>query len=295
MRSSSGGRKRNSGSSSSDASSVGVVVLDEHAALVDAVVADVGVDLVGGLPPALRVLPVLAQLGQAGAAVARHPADQLGGGEVLGLAADLPDAAVGLAPVIDRLFDLARQDRPHAVVQRVARTRVQVDGVEQRAPDVVLVLLVGGVADPHRTRALVALRWSSTCSSSSRSPSMPYITCRFSSPADVGDEVEEIVGLPLEAQREQRPQHERRVADPAVAVVPVAFALRRLGQRRRRRGDQRAGGGVRQPLERQRGALQVGPPGMVREVAAIQPVLPVVRGPDQPVIGLVDVLGRRVL
>ena len=39
---------------------VGVVVLDEHAALVDAVLEHVGVDLVGGRLPALGVLLVLA-------------------------------------------------------------------------------------------------------------------------------------------------------------------------------------------------------------------------------------------
>ena len=76
---------------------------------------------------------------------------------MLGLAADLPDPAVGLAPVLDRRLDLALEDRPHALVERVARARVQVDRVEQRAPDVVLVLVVGVVADPHRAGALVAV------------------------------------------------------------------------------------------------------------------------------------------
>ena len=38
--------------------------------------------------------------------------------------------------------------------------------------------------------------------------------------------------LPVEAERVQRAQHERGVADPRVAVVPVALAARRLGERR---------------------------------------------------------------
>ena len=55
----------------------GVVVLDEHAPFVDAVLTDVGVDLVGGRAPALFVFGVLAQCGEAGPAIARHPAHQL--------------------------------------------------------------------------------------------------------------------------------------------------------------------------------------------------------------------------
>ena len=92
---------------------------------------------------------------------------------MLRLAADLPDAAVALAPVGDRLLDLAREDGPRALGQLVAVLRVDVDRVQQRAPDVVLVLVVGGVADAHRLRVLVALEVSSSCSSILRSPPMP--------------------------------------------------------------------------------------------------------------------------
>ena len=71
-----------------------------------------------------------------------------------------------------------------------------------------------------------------------------------------------------------------------VAVVPVALAARRLGQRGGGRGDERAGRRVRQALERQRAALEVGAPGVVGEVAVVEPVLPVVRGPDEPLVRL---------
>ena len=53
----------------------------------------------------------------------------------------------------------------------------------------------------------------------------------------------------------QRVQRERRVAQPAVAVVPVAHAADRLGQRGGRRGDDAAGRRVRQRLERDQAAL----------------------------------------
>ena len=103
----------------------------------------------------------------------------------------------------------------------------------------------------------------------------------------VGDEREEVDGLPVEPERVHRPQRERRVADPGVAVVVVAVAARGLGQRRAAGGGDRAGRRVGQPLERQRAALQVAAPGVVGEPAARQPVLPVVGGPDQPLVGVV--------
>ena len=73
---------------------------------------------------------------------------------------------------------------------------------------------------------------------SSRSPPTPYITCRSSLAArHVGDEVEEVARLPVEAQGVEAPQRERGVADPRVAVVPVALAARGLRQRGGGRGD----------------------------------------------------------
>ena len=76
----------------------------------------------------------------------------------------------------------------------------------------------------------------------------------------------------------QRAQHERGVADPRVAVVPVAFAAGRLGQRGRRRGHDRPGRRVAQGLERERAALDVGTPGMVGDGRQREPVPPVLLG-----------------
>ena len=111
---------------------------------------------------------------------------------------------------------------------------------------------------------------------------------------DVGDEGEEVDGLPVVAERVHAPQRERGVADPAEAVVVVALAADRLGQRRAGRGADRAGGGVGQALERQRAALQVAAPRVVGEAPAGQPVLPVVRGPHLPPVRVL-VGQRRVL
>ena len=82
-----------------------------------------------------------------------------------------------------RQFSIARlhllhEDRPEPLGQLVARLGVQVDRVEHRAPDVVLLLVVGAVADPHRPRALVAGQVvERLLLGSSASPSMPYMIC----------------------------------------------------------------------------------------------------------------------
>src|SRR5205814_8052979 len=68
----------------------------------------------------------------------------------------------------------------------------------------------------------------------------------------------------------------------------VALAAGRLGQRRGRGRDQRAGRRVREALERQRAALEMRAPRVVGELAAVEPVLPVVGGPDEPLVGLVE-------
>ena len=84
---------------------------------------------------------------------------------------------------------------------------------------------------------------------------------------EVGDELHELVGLPVEVEPVQRLQRERRVAHPRVAVVPVALAAGRLGQRRRERRDRRAGRHVGQALDRQRRALDRLAPAVVGHAA----------------------------
>ncbi len=189
----------------------------------------------------------------------------------------------------------ADQDRPDPLGQLVARLRPQVEGVEDRAPDVVLSLLVGVVPDPHRSRAVVA---GQVIERRLRQVALAADPVHDLQPAllglrDLGDEEEEVVRLPVEPERVERPEHEGGVADPRVAVVPVARAARRLGQRRRRGCDQRAGRRVREPLQRERAPLQVGAPGMVGELAALEPVLPVVRRPHEALVGVFVVRQRR--
>ena len=272
------------------------VVLDEHPSLVDAALADVGLDLVGDTLPRPGELGIAVHLRQPRPAVQRDPAHELGGSEVLRLAAHLPETLVGHLPVLDRALHGALEDRPDDLGQVVARLRVQVDRIEHRPPHVVLLLVVRGVADPDGPRALIPAQvveclLDELVLAADAVHDLQLLLAR----GDVGDEVEEVVGLAREPERVQAPQHESAVADPRVAVVPVALAADRLRERRRRRGQERPRRTVGQPLQRQRAALQVALPRMLGELAAVDPLPPEVGGLLDPVERLLDGGRRRVL
>jgi hypothetical protein len=177
----------------------------------------------------------------------------------------------------------------------VPAAQPQVDGLQHGAPHVVLALGVGLVANPDRAGAIVAAEVAEHPLGEPPLTVHPVDHLHLAVPlGDVGQEPEEVVGLPVEAERVQAPQRERGITQPAEPVVPVPLAARHLGQRGGGRGDHGPAGRERQPLEGQRAALQVPAPRMVREPAPGQPVLPVVRGPDQPAAG-VGVAERRLV
>ena len=159
------------------------------------------------------------------------------------------------------LLDLPLEDRPQRLGDLLARTYVQIDRVEDRTPDVVLLLRVRAVADAYGLRPLVAPQVGQRrlLQLALTADAVHDLEVRAVAAA-VGDEVEEVVGLAVEAQGVEAPQRERRVAYPRVPVVPVALAVRRLGEGCRRGGEQRPGGRVRQSLEGERARLEVVPP-----------------------------------
>ena len=81
----------------------------------------------------------------------------------------------------------------------------------------------------------------------------------------------------------QRVEHERRVTNPAEAVVPVALAADLLGQRCRGRGRDRARGRVDQQLQRQ-GAADDGLSPLDPRPQALGPVPPHRSGRRQPAL-----------
>ena len=188
-------------------------------------------------------------------------------------AARLPDPLVGVLPDLRRAFGLRLDDRPEPARQPLAPARVEEERVEDGAEDVVLALVEGAVADPHRPRPgvageLVERRLGQVAAAVDPVHDLERaVLVRL----DVGDELHELVGLPLQVQVVERLERERRVAHPRVAVVPVALAARRLGQRGRERGDRRSGRHVREALDRERGALDRVAPEMVRDARPSQP------------------------
>ena len=247
---------------------LGVVVLGQHAPLVDPVGEDVLLDLLGGQLPLVRLVDLAADPGQLGPSVDSDPAHDLGRGEVLQRAPDLPDPGVRLAPVLQRLVHLLVQDRPDPAVQVVGGLGVQVDRVQQRTPDVVLLLRVRGVADPDRPgvgvpRQVVELVLGQVPLAGDAVHDLQLVV----PVGDVGDEGEEVQRLPVEADRVEPPERERGVPDPGEPVVVVAPSARRLRQRRGAGRGDRPGRRVGQPLQGEGAALQVGPPRVVREAA----------------------------
>ena len=98
------------------------------------------------------------RLGQAQPAVQRHPAQHLGVDQVPRPAAQLPDPTVRGRPALGGLVDQLDQEPPVVGVGGVPLPVPGPGQVQQLPVDVVLVLVGGGVADPHRPGAAVALQ-----------------------------------------------------------------------------------------------------------------------------------------
>ena len=264
---------------------VGPVMLPEDAPVADPVGEDVLADPLGLGAPAGGPLALAARLRQAGAAIDGDPAHQLRGDVVLRFVARLPDPLVRPLPDLDRRLDLLGGDLPEPLADAAERSRVDVDRVQQGAVDVVLMLRVGRVPDPYRLRADVAVEMVEGALGQLLLAADPVHDLQVRViDADALDEAHEVGCLVVEPEHVQAPEREGGVADPGVAVVPVALAAGRLRQRRGQRRDHAAGRRVHQALQGQGRALQLTAPAMVRELAPLEPAPP-------RLSGLVDVTG----
>ena len=192
-------------------------------------------------------------------AVDGEPAHDLGVDVVARRQPGLPDAVVGLVPATRDGLHHRLDDAPVLVLHRAARGRDGGDEVGDRAEDVELDLAVGGVADAHRPRAGVAGQRLDDGLGAELEPFdgvervQPLRVAAGARDAPV-DPVQERLGLGERAEVDEHARRHRGVAQPAVAVVPVADAAELLGQRRRRRGEDRPGRLVAEPAQRQRAA-----------------------------------------
>ena len=151
--------------------------------------------------------------------------------------------------------------------------------VEQLAVHVELGLVPRAVADAHRpavavTGQRVELVLRDEALAADAVHDLQALPAREAAGGGVGEEVEEPARLEAAPARRERADREAGVAHPRVAVVPVADAADLLGQRRRRRRDDRAGRRVVERPQHDRAAPQ--------EVAVLALVADELLGPRLP-------------
>ncbi len=238
--------------------------------------------------PGLPVSPAHAELLDAPAGtVDRHPGHDLGMGEVTTAPAYLPDAVVGVLPGPFQEIQNLQQHGPPSLALRQPQLPAGIQAGQHLTVDVQLELPRGGVADVDRSRALVAGQPVQLVFGQPPRPVDVVHDLQVRRVARGGPEqpVPEAAGLVDVSADHQRVQRQAGVAQPAVAVIPVANAPDRLGQRRGRGGDDGAGGLERQRLERdQRPQDGVAPRPLV--AAAARPVFPVAIGLEQLPVGI---------
>ncbi len=175
---------------------------------------------------------------------------------------------------------------------RSLRRDVQQDRVQHGAEDVVLALVERSVADPDRpgTRVPGQVVPGGLGQVASTVDPVHDLQRTVGVRLQVGDELDELVGLPVQVQVVQGLQGEGGVPHPGVAVVPVAFAARRLRQRCGERGDGGPGRHVGEALDHQRRALERVTPAVVRHPGPSQPGSPEPGRGIEATGGLGDVL-----
>ena len=145
--------------------------------------------------------------------------------------ASLPDPFVRFAPAPAHRFAETGQQARRILVEAATSLREAGRGVDHLAIDIELQLTVRVVADPHRARARVAVEMRQLALGEVRLAEnvVEHLQLGPAQARRVQHPVQEGVRLFPIAQREERAQGERRVAQPAVAVVPIANAAERSG------------------------------------------------------------------
>ncbi len=148
---------------------------------------------------------------------------------MLWLTPDLPDALVRVPALPTGVLHQPGQAFPHRRSDLGCPSlRVLVDPVQEHAPDIVLVLVPGPVADTHRAGPVVP----------TQVVDGPLGEVPLAPDAVHDLELERLVelplahrlehkgeileGFPVEPEAIERTQHEPGVSDPGVAVIPVA-------------------------------------------------------------------------
>ena len=184
--------------------------------------------------------------------IERDPAERLRVGVVEAAGAPLPDALVRLAPAPAHRVAKPVEHASGIAVETPASPRKLRRGVEDFPVDVELELAVGVVADAHRARAGVTPQISQLSLGQPGLPEHVVEHLEFGPGEARGVEHPAVKGLRLlvVAEGGEGAQRERCVAQPAVAVIPVADTAYCLGERGGGRRDERAGRGIGHQLQR---------------------------------------------
>src|SRR5205807_5540005 len=199
----------------------------EHAALVvEAVALDRFADLPTHPFPAIRRRAARGRLGKLERAIDGRPAHHFRVHEVSRFAADLPDPPIGLGPALARGVDHLDDELPIVVVGRTAALVPAPCEVHGFPVHVELLLPPRVVADPNRRTAAVALQVLELDLGQATLAADPVhnLDVRTGAGRASFDEPPETFGLLLVPELEERAHREGRVADPAIAVVPVRIA-----------------------------------------------------------------------
>src|SRR5215207_2359999 len=202
------------------------------------------------------------------------PAHDLGGNELPPAAPDLPDPLVRFLPVFAEPAEYPAKVLPEVVIERCSVLVVKVRRVEDGPVEVELYLSERGIAEPHGAGVQVtgevvefSLREVLTAIDAVErlEESVPVAL------AAVPEVVHEVARLFVEPDGDEGVEREGGVAQPRVAVVPVALAADPLRQTHRRGRDQSPGRVVDHELEDERRAMNLLPPppavGALREPA----------------------------
>src|SRR5262245_16156344 len=216
------------------------VTLHESSELaVVALLADLRVDRIAQLAPALDGTLDLKAFDALDGAVERHPGHDLGVRELPPTAANLPKSLVGLLPNRFQMFDQLVLQVPFGALRRQAAIGTLEQGVHDLAEDIDLQLLGRGIADANWPCPLVA----------GKSRNLPFLETALSRQAvhdlhlgrGAGNGVLQPgspgLRLAVEAAVHQGKEGEGGIAQPAIAIIPVARAADAFRQRCCRRCD----------------------------------------------------------
>ena len=196
-------------------------------------------------------------------------------GVMFALTLEFPDAVVRLAAQLPDPIGEALDNLPELGRDKAALTLVDRHAVDDGPEYVRLTLARGTIADPYRARPIEAGQVLEVLLGQVRVAIDPVddLHGEVVVVGAVPNPVDEVGRLLRKPGAEQGGNAIGSIAQPAIAVVPVAIAARVFGDRRCRRRAERAGGSVGEQLDHERGAAHgvLEGPGVE---TLIQPALP---------------------